>query len=78
MTYPDHGNDLTSARKEICREHDSPVMVPDEGSKMGIAIDTLHRMPITGCRIDPENGTNGWYIHGGEYSDQPRPKAATP
>lgn len=61
--------DIVRVQQDICRKFGSPVMLPDEASKLGIAMATLDSMPITAIRLYPENGTNGWYIHGGEFSD---------
>lgn len=47
-------------------------MIPEVGSKLGIALSTLGQMPIRGDRLAPENGTNGWYIWCGEqWSNDP-------
>lgn len=69
MTDPDHNDPTTRLQRDICSKYGSPTVFPDAASKLGIALATLQRIPITACRIHPENGTNGWYIHGGEYSD---------
>lgn len=43
--------------------------VPAPGSKLGIALSTLGRIPIHGMRVPPDRETNGWYIWcGGEPS----------
>ena len=55
-------------KKKICGQYSSDFVLPDPGAKIGIAIDTLTTMPITGVRRTPENGTDGWYIWGGDYS----------
>ncbi|EIY6411492.1 hypothetical protein MNF40_004523 [Vibrio parahaemolyticus] len=39
---------------------------PKAGSKLGIALSTVNQTPINGMRVEPENGTNGWYIWCGE------------
>ena len=46
--------------------HGADFSPPAEGSRLGIALQTLHLVPINGLRILPENGTNGWYIWAGE------------
>ena len=33
--------------------------------KLGIALDTLKKLPLNAVRTSPENGTCGWYIWGG-------------
>jgi hypothetical protein len=43
---------------------------PETGSKLGIAIETIGKMPINGLRHKEENGTNGWYIWCGEEMSQ--------
>ena len=66
MTIPDLKSPEVRARqKEICREYSSDVVLPDPHLKIGIAIDTLSKMPITGVRRKPINGTDGWFIWGG-------------
>jgi hypothetical protein len=43
---------------------------PHAGSKIGIALGTLGLRPINGLRINPKDGTNGWYLWCGlECSD---------
>ncbi|WBS02105.1 hypothetical protein OU994_28265 [Pseudoduganella sp. SL102] len=71
MTDTRHGQELAKIQQQICEKFGSPVNFPDADSKMGIAIETLSQMPITATRVHPANGTNGWYIYGGEYSDAP-------
>ncbi|MGB4812803.1 MAG: hypothetical protein WBP13_10060 [Methylophilaceae bacterium] len=39
--------------------------------KLGIALATLHLLPLYASRYMQENGTCGWYIYGGEYSSDP-------
>lgn len=71
MTDAPLGQDMAAIQQAICEKYGSPILFPEPDSKMGIAIGTLHQMPITATRIRPANGTNGWFIHGGEYSDDP-------
>ncbi|XZZ02552.1 hypothetical protein ACJJIF_21440 [Microbulbifer sp. SSSA002] len=33
---------------------------------MGLAIEAIGKLPINGLRLNPENGTCGWYIWCGE------------
>ena len=40
------------------------------GLKLGIAIETIGKVPINGLRYKEENGTNGWYIWCGEEFSQ--------
>ena len=50
----------------ICERQGVEPLQPEEGSKLGIALSTLGKLPINGLRHKPENGTNGWYIWCGE------------
>lgn len=42
---------------------------PHNSSKVGIALATLDRDPLSGMRLPPEGAACGWYIWGGEMSD---------
>lgn len=49
-----------------------PLAAPAPTDKVGIALHTLHLLPLNGLRHPPEAGTCGWYIWGGEEpSDAP-------
>ena len=39
---------------------------PEDDSMVGIALETIGKMPINGLRHNPEKNTNGWYIWCGE------------
>lgn len=52
----------------ICQRFGSAFVVPAATDKLGIALQTLDLLPLTAVRLKPENGTCGWYIHGGEYA----------
>ena len=66
----DHSN-LKSLQKEKCILVGSPESYPDESLQIGIALQTRGKQPITGMRANPENGTAGWYIWAGDYSEDP-------
>lgn len=54
------------SQKEVCRRFDA-TPVPCSGKEiLGIAIETIGKMPINGLRQNPENGTCEWYIWYGE------------
>ena len=53
----------------LCREHHVAPAPPLSSSTIGIAVATLNHDPLNGMRSRPENGTCGWYIWGGEPSD---------
>ena len=58
-------NDLIS----VCERFLAKPLLPAAGSRLGIALDTLSSLPIHGMRIEPTEGTNGWYLWcGGEPS----------
>lgn len=40
--------------------------VPDESSKLGLALETMGMLPINGLRHSETEGTCGWYIWCGE------------
>ena len=63
--------DILRLQQELCKKFGSAMVLPDWDSKIGLAMDSLGEMPITGVRTLPENGTDGWYIWGGEYSSDP-------
>lgn len=47
-------------------------MPPLSSETVGIALQTLHLLPLNAVRHNPENGTCGWYIWGGgEMSTEP-------
>ncbi|WP_199962300.1 MULTISPECIES: immunity protein Imm33 domain-containing protein [unclassified Delftia] len=66
----DHSK-INSLQKEKCILAGSPESYPDESLKIGIALQTKGKQPVTGMRAHPENGTAGWYIWAGEYSEDP-------
>mgnify|MGYP006920741489 CR=1 FL=1 len=55
----------------ICTRFGSIPMPPLPSEKVGIALQTLHLLPLNALRRHPEHGTCGWYIWGGELSTQP-------
>lgn len=56
--------------KTVCECENVATVEPEPGSKLGLALNTLGQQPIHGLRIEPANGTNGWYIWcGGEMPD---------
>lgn len=53
----------------MCLRFDARYMPPAMDEKMGIALGTLDRLPLHVVRLQPDNGDCGWYIHGGENSE---------
>ena len=53
-------------QKEICHRYNSEYILPQPDTKVGIALNTLHKEPLNALRHPPEADTCGWYIYGGE------------
>ena len=62
---------VTAEQKAMCARFQSEVVPADSELKLGIALATLHLLPLNAVRHKQENGTCGWYIYGGEYSANP-------
>lgn len=64
---------LDLAQKEICIKYGAKFINCDLKLKIGISQNVKSDLrPINGMRINPENGTCGWYIWAGEEcSDAP-------
>ncbi|QDE30761.1 MULTISPECIES: hypothetical protein [Shewanella] len=53
-------------QKDVCLKFGVTPFPSLEGDKIGIAIETIGKLPINGLRHNPENGSCGWYIWCGE------------
>lgn len=62
---------IEEQQKDLCKRHGSNFVTPNPEAKIGIAIETIGKQPIRGVRLPPENGTDGWYVYCGNYSDDP-------
>ncbi|WP_281556002.1 hypothetical protein [Thalassomonas sp. RHCl1] len=63
---------LVPTQEDICLKFDANPLPCAEDDKVGIAIETLGKLPINAVRHKPENGTCGWYIWcGEEFSEDP-------
>ncbi len=51
---------------EVWKRFGVPVVAPAPIDKVGVALDTLHLAPLNGLRHQPEAGTCGWFIWGGQ------------
>jgi hypothetical protein len=60
---------LEELQRRICQTFGAAVEAPLPGTRVGIALQTLDRVPIYGVRIAPTEGMCGWYIHAGEGSN---------
>ena len=56
-------------QKTTCSNYGASFDPPVPNSRMGVALQSLADKPTYGIRVNPENGTNGWYIWAGERSD---------
>jgi len=54
------------SEQSVCERQGVLPVVPEPGTKIGIALGTLNMLPINGLRHKPDKGTNGWYIWCGE------------
>ena len=59
------------SQSETCNQFGSLFQPPAEDDRLGIALSTLSQLPLNALRHSPENGTCGWYIWGGDYSEDP-------
>jgi len=63
---------LEAAQCATCAKYEAPFQRCDLNLKVGIShnIDRADE-PINGLRVKEENGTSGWYIWSGEWSNDP-------
>jgi hypothetical protein len=52
-------------QRSVCERQEAPFDPPSTFSKVGIALSTLHLVPLNGLRHRPDGGTSGWFIWGG-------------
>lgn len=65
-------NELIEIQREICDKYGLNFEPCDLNLKIGISLNIIenkYEMPIYGSRLRTENGTNGWYIYAGDYSE---------
>ncbi|MCI0358767.1 MAG: hypothetical protein L0211_09820 [Planctomycetaceae bacterium] len=56
----------------VCRRHGAEPMPALDDEKVGISANVKEGVvPLNALRIRPEGGTTGWYIWGGQWSDDP-------
>ena len=60
---------MPTGHHDICQRFNVECLPPELDQKVGIALGSLSNVPLHAVRLHPENGTCGWYIYGGEYSD---------
>ena len=57
-------------QEKVCFQFSAEVCFPDELSKLGVSEGVLKgEQPVHGLRHPSENGTCGWYLWTGEFSD---------
>lgn len=62
--------EVTAQQEELCAKYKTPFYPPMLDIKLGISKKIMSgTMPINALRHHPENGTSGWYIWEGEYSE---------
>ena len=57
--------------EHVCNRFSSRFCPPDPGQHLGIALQTLHLLPLNALRHRPDGNTCGWFIWGGELSQDP-------
>ncbi len=58
--------EVQQQQQEYCKNLNYPYVPAEPDSKVGIALETQGLLPINGLRHRAEQGTNGWYLWGGE------------
>jgi hypothetical protein len=61
--------ELVNEQRKICEKYESPVFLCAKELKAGVAMKTIGTEPLYGVRVPPTEGTCGWLIWGGEYSE---------
>lgn len=59
------------SQREVCDRFGSSYEPPGHQQRLGIALHTLSKLPLNALRHPAEHGTCGWYVWGGELSDDP-------
>lgn len=61
---------MEDEQRAVCDRYGAQFARPDGDLKVGISKTALEGLiPLHGLRHQPEIGTTGWFIWGGEYSD---------
>ena len=59
------------SQEQICARFSSGFHPPGPGVHLGIALGTLHLLPLNALRYRPEGSMSGWFVWGGELSQDP-------
>lgn len=55
----------------VCEKFDVEPQLLLRHDRLGIALATMNLVPVNGMRIRATSGSSGWFIYGGEPSDDP-------
>jgi hypothetical protein len=58
--------------EEVCAANGSAFEPPHADEILGVALATLNKLPLNALRLSAQNGNSGWYIWGGELSQDPQ------
>lgn len=59
-----------AAQRDICRKYGAEFTVCRDELKLGVSLSLKEGVrPIHGMRVNPTQGTSGWYVWAGEYSE---------
>ncbi|MFN3149121.1 hypothetical protein [Bremerella sp.] len=61
---------IEESQRRICTIFDAQY-TPVGPGRIGIALQTLDQLPFRGVRVAPVGNMCGWWIHAGEWSDDP-------
>lgn len=56
---------------DVCARFGAAPSRPSSSDEVGIALQTLHLLPLNALRHAPADGTCGWYIWAGDLSNDP-------
>lgn len=62
---------MIETQKLICLKYGSRFSLPSHILNVGLALKSLSHSPIHGVREPESEGSSGWYIWAGDYSEDP-------
>lgn len=62
---------ISEQQQEVCDEYSAKAVECDSTLKAGIALATIGQLPLNALRHPPTATTTGWYVWGGQLSDDP-------
>jgi len=63
--------DTIDAQREMVERYGSAFVPPRSDEIVGVAFDSLNQLPLNALRHPAQGSTCGWYIWGGELSQDP-------